>query len=52
MIESIAPGLASRLDGLTKELGCDIVLSEDLYAQVQASVDAEPLRRVHVKGRE
>jgi class 3 adenylate cyclase len=33
-------------------LGCDVVLSEDLYAKVQDRVLAEPLRRIHVKGRE
>lgn len=44
--------LASRLEGLTKELDCDVVLSEDLYLQVQAHVDAEPLRKIKVKGRD
>ncbi len=47
-----AVNLASRLEGLTKELDCDVVLSEDLYKQVAAYVDAEPLRRIQVKGRE
>jgi adenylate cyclase len=44
--------VASRLEGLTKELKADIVLSEDLYTQVAAHVEAEPLERVHVKGRD
>jgi adenylate cyclase len=44
--------VASRLEGLTKELKTDIVLSEDLFAQVSAHVHAEPLQRIHVKGRD
>jgi adenylate cyclase len=47
-----AVNLASRLEGMTKELACDVLLSEDLYAKVSDQVDAEPLRRIHVKGRE
>jgi adenylate cyclase len=43
---------ASRREGLTKELQADIVLSEDLYTLVAAHVEAEPLKRVHVKGRD
>ncbi|HTQ05640.1 MAG TPA: adenylate/guanylate cyclase domain-containing protein [Polyangiaceae bacterium] len=44
--------VASRLEGLTKELHADIVLSEDLFKEVEAHVVAEPLKRVHVKGRD
>lgn len=44
--------LASRLEGMTKELKCDIVISEDLYEQVQAEVSAEPLQKIKVKGRD
>jgi adenylate cyclase len=44
--------LASRLEGLTKELGCDIVVSEDLYVQVKSDVVVEPLRKIKVKGRD
>ncbi len=44
--------LASRLEGMTKELACDIVLSHDLYVQVQAHVEVEPLREITVKGRD
>jgi adenylate cyclase len=44
--------LASRLEGMTKELQCDIVLSEDLYRQVERHVHAEPLRKIKVKGRD
>src|SRR5690606_8119368 len=46
-----AVNLASRLEGLTKELGCDIVLSEDLFREVSDHVVAEPLRSIQVKGR-
>jgi adenylate cyclase len=47
-----AVNLASRLEGLTKELGCDVILSQDLLDQVAASVEVEPLRMVKVKGRD
>jgi adenylate cyclase len=47
-----AVNLASRLEGMTKELACDVILSEDLYAQVKDAVDAEPLKRIKVKGRD
>jgi adenylate cyclase len=44
--------LASRLEGMTKELACDVIMSEDLYQQVAAHVVAEPLKRIKVKGRD
>ena len=44
--------LASRLESMTKELKCDVVLSEDLFMQVQAFVNAEPLHKIKVKGRD
>jgi adenylate cyclase len=44
--------LASRLEGMTKELGCDVILSEDLFRSVEQSVVAEPLKRIKVKGRD
>ena len=47
-----AVNLASRLEGMTKELACDIVMSEDLYTQVKDDVEAEPLKRIKVKGRD
>src|ERR1044071_6377134 len=30
-----AVNLASRLEGMTKELACDVIMSEDLYTQVK-----------------
>lgn len=44
--------LASRLESMTKELGCDVVISEDLYHQVKDHVVVEPLKRLKVKGRD
>jgi adenylate cyclase len=44
--------VASRLEGLTKELKADIVLSEDLFLQVAEHIEAEPIDQVHVKGRD
>ncbi|HEX4337584.1 MAG TPA: adenylate/guanylate cyclase domain-containing protein [Polyangiaceae bacterium] len=47
-----AVNLASRLESMTKELKCDVILSEDLYRQVQEFVNAEPLHKIKVKGRD
>jgi adenylate cyclase len=47
-----AVNVASRLEGLTKELGVDIVCSGDLVEHVKHAVEAEPLKRIKVKGRE
>ena len=44
--------LASRLEGLTKDFQCDVILSQDLYDQVKHEVETEPLRKVKVKGRD
>jgi adenylate cyclase len=44
--------LASRLEGMTKELKCDVVMSEDLFKQVESHVNAEPLSKIKVKGRD
>jgi adenylate cyclase len=47
-----AVNLASRLEGLTKELGCDVILSQALLDQVAGAVEVEALRLVKVKGRD
>ena len=47
-----AVNLASRLEGMTKELKCDVLLSEDLFKQVERYVDVEPLQKIKVKGRD
>jgi adenylate cyclase len=47
-----AVNLASRLEGMTKELKCDVILSEDLFRQVERYVNAEPLHKIKVKGRD
>jgi adenylate cyclase len=47
-----AVNLASRLEGMTKELHCDVILSEDLYLQVDQYVETEALRKIKVKGRD
>ncbi len=47
-----AVNLASRLEGMTKELKCDVILSEDLFRQVESHVDTEPLHKIKVKGRD
>jgi len=44
--------LASRLESLTKELGVDILLSDDTYQKVREHVLVEPLREIQVRGRE
>jgi adenylate cyclase len=47
-----AVNLASRLEGMTKELKVDVLLSEDTFRAVEARVEAEPLQKIRVKGRE
>jgi adenylate cyclase len=47
-----AVNLASRLEGMTKELKCDVVMSEDLFKQVESHVNAEALSKIKVKGRD
>lgn len=44
--------LASRLEGLTKELGVPILISETTVADLSGAVDLVPLQRVKVVGRE
>jgi len=43
--------LASRLESMTKELRVDVILSEDLFKQVEQHVEAEPIHQIKVKGR-
>jgi adenylate cyclase len=47
-----AVNLASRLESATKDLKVDILLSEDTYKLIKDRIDAEPMQRVSVKGRE
>jgi adenylate cyclase len=43
---------ASRIEGLTKEYGCDIIISQTTYNLLVEPYDAKPLDRVRVKGKE
>ncbi|HIK45589.1 MAG TPA: GAF domain-containing protein [Leptolyngbyaceae cyanobacterium M65_K2018_010] len=43
--------LSSRLEGVTKEYGCDIVISEYTYALCQDKIWARELDRIQVKGK-
>jgi len=43
--------VASRLEGLTKEYGADILISGELHALVKHAIEAEPIDEVRVKGR-
>jgi class 3 adenylate cyclase len=43
--------VASRLEGINKEFGTTICISEDLYKEVAESVEARPLGLMSVKGR-
>ncbi len=47
-----AVNLASRLESSTKEVGVDILISEDTYEAVKNEIDARPVRELTVKGRE
>jgi adenylate cyclase len=47
-----AVNLASRLEGLTKELGIPLLLSEYTAAELGDRLSLRPLQRVRVAGRE
>jgi adenylate cyclase len=44
--------LAARLESATKELGADIVISEETVNAVRDQFQFQPLKSIHVKGRE
>ena len=46
-----AVNLASRLQSLTKELGCDILVSADTQRQLDGTLALTPLPAVRVKGK-
>jgi adenylate cyclase len=46
-----AVNLASRLETSTKELGVDVLISEDTYARVGDAIEARAVREITVKGR-
>jgi adenylate cyclase len=46
-----AVNLASRLETSTKDLGVNVLISEDTYALTKHVVEARPVREITVKGR-
>jgi adenylate cyclase len=46
-----AVNLASRLESSTKELGVDVLISEDTYALTKQVIEARAVREITVKGR-
>jgi adenylate cyclase len=46
-----AVNLASRLETSTKELGVDVLISEDTYLLTKDVIDVRPVREITVKGR-
>jgi adenylate cyclase len=46
-----AVNLASRLESSTKELGADVLISEDTYELTKHAIEARPVREITVKGR-
>lgn len=46
-----AVNLASRLESNTKELGVNVLISEDTYARTKDVIEARPVREITVKGR-
>ena len=46
-----AVNLASRLESNTKEVGADILISDETYEVVKDHVEARAVRELHVKGR-
>jgi len=47
-----AVNLAARLDNLNKEFGTTLLISQTTYQQVEAIIQATPLKPVNVKGKE
>jgi class 3 adenylate cyclase/ABC-type nitrate/sulfonate/bicarbonate transport system substrate-binding protein len=43
--------VAARLEGINKQFGTTICISDSIYDQVRAEILARPLKRVQVKGR-
>ncbi len=46
-----AVNLASRLETSTKELGVDVLISEDTYGRTRDVIEVRPVREITVKGR-
>ncbi len=46
-----AVNLASRLESNTKEVGADVLISEDTYALTKSTIEARAVREITVKGR-
>ncbi len=46
-----AVNLASRLESNTKDVGVNILISEDTYALTKGVIEARPVREITVKGR-
>jgi adenylate cyclase len=46
-----AVNLASRLETSTKELGVNVLISEDTYERTKHVIEARPVREITVKGR-
>ncbi|MGH7283797.1 MAG: adenylate/guanylate cyclase domain-containing protein [Polyangiaceae bacterium] len=46
-----AVNLASRLESATKELGVNVLISEDTYVLTKDVIEAKPVKEIHVKGR-
>ncbi len=46
-----AVNLASRLETNTKELGVNVLISEDTYELTKHVIEARPVREITVKGR-
>ncbi len=46
-----AVNLASRLESNTKDLGVNVLISEDTYARVKDAIVARPVKEITVKGR-
>ncbi|MGY3450299.1 adenylate/guanylate cyclase domain-containing protein [Bradyrhizobium sp. USDA 4353] len=46
-----AVNVASRLQDMTKALGCQVIISDDVYARAGMSPDILPLQEVEIRGR-
>jgi adenylate cyclase len=46
-----AVNVAARLQDMTKELGCEVLISEEVWSRAGAAADAVPAREISIRGR-
>ena len=46
-----AVNVAARLQDMTKEIGCEVLISEEVWSRAGAEADAVPAREISIRGR-